>query len=80
MASRKTAQDKDFLFWGKRQFLHKKWRHNQRKVIALNMYIGTNVLVYERSLVLKVRYTAGQLAGRQAQRFCHSIDSHCSCM
>ncbi len=26
--------------------------------IALNMYIGTNVLVYERWLVLKVRYTA----------------------
>ncbi len=27
------------------------------------MYIGTNVLVYERWLVLKVRYTAGRLAG-----------------
>ncbi len=24
------------------------------------MYIGTNVLMYERSLVLKVRYTAGR--------------------
>ncbi len=27
------------------------------------MYIGTNVLVYERWLVLKVRYTAGHPAG-----------------
>ncbi len=45
--SRKTAHDKVFLFL-----------HNQKKVIALNLYIGTNVSVYERWLVLKVRYTA----------------------
>ncbi len=37
------------------------------------MYIGTNVLVYERWLVLKVRYMAGHLARRPAQRFLHSI-------
>ncbi len=32
-----------------------------KKHIALNLYIGTNVLVYERWLVLKVWYTAGWL-------------------
>ncbi len=35
-----------------------------QKVIALNMCIGTNVLMYERWLVLKVRYTAGRPALR----------------
>ncbi len=70
-ASRKTAHDKVFYFGAKRQFFSHKWRHHQNKVIALNMYIGTNVLVYERWLVLKVR---------SAQCFCHSIDSHCLCM
>ncbi len=30
----------------------------------VNMYIGTNVLMYERWLVLKVRYTAGRPASR----------------
>ncbi len=33
-----------------------------KKVIAQNLHIGTNVLVYERWLVLKVWYTAGGLA------------------
>ncbi len=47
-----------FNLGAKRQFLHKKWWHHQKNVIALNMYIGTNVLVYERWLVLKVWYTA----------------------
>ncbi len=54
--SRKTAHDKDFYFGAKAIFF-------QKKVIALNMYIGTNVLMYERWLVLKVRYMAGRLAG-----------------
>ncbi len=47
--SRKTADDKVFFILGaKRPFSPKKWRHHQKKVIALNTYIGTNVLVYER--------------------------------
>ncbi len=76
-ASRKKAHDKVFLNFGaKRPFFLKKWWHHEKKVIALNMYIGTNVLVYERWLVLKVRYTASH----PAQRFRHSIDSHCLCM
>ncbi len=33
------------------------WGYYLKKVIALNMYVGTNVLVYERWLVLKVWYT-----------------------
>ncbi len=41
------------------------------------MYIGTNVLMYERWLVLKVRYMAGRPATRPTQRFRHSIYSHC---
>ncbi len=72
-ASRKTAHDNFFFILGQKgHFFRKKWRHHQKNVIALNMYIGTNVLVYERWLVLKVQCTAGRLA----QRFSHSIDSH----
>ncbi len=65
-ASRKTAHDKVFLnFEAKRPFFLKKWLHHPKNVIAVNMHIGTNVLVYERWLVVKVRYTAGRrLAGR----------------
>ncbi len=63
-ASRKTAHDTVFFILGQKgHFIPQKWRHNQKKVIALNLYIGTNVLMYERWLVLKVRYTAGRLAG-----------------
>ncbi len=73
-ASRKTAHNKNKnYFKANRPFFSQKWRHHQKKVIALNTYIGTNVLVYERWLVLKVRYTAGW----PAQHFHHSIDSHC---
>ncbi len=57
---RKTAHEYFFYILGKKAIFSKKWRHDQKKVIALNTYIGTNVLVYERWLVLKVRYTAGQ--------------------
>ncbi len=56
----KQLTTKFFLFWGKKAISPQKWRHHQKKVIALNMYIGTNVLMYERWLVLKVRYTAGR--------------------
>ncbi len=59
-APRKTDHDSLFYFGAKRPFFLQKWRHHQKKVIALNMYIGTNVLVYERWLVLKVWYTAGR--------------------
>ncbi len=62
-ASRKTAHDKVFFILGQKG----QKRHHPKKVIDLNMYIGTNVLVYERWLVLKVWY--------KAQRYCHSIDS-----
>ncbi len=69
--SRKTARNKVFYFGAKRPFFPKKWCHHKNKVIALNLYIGTNVLVYERWLVLKVWYTPG----RPAQCFCHYMDS-----
>ncbi len=48
-----------FILGQKNHFFPKKWWHHQKKVIALNLYIGTNVLVYDRCLVLKVWYTAG---------------------
>ncbi len=57
---KKQLTTKFFYFGAKRPFFSKKWRHHQKNVIALNMYIGTNVLVYERWLVLKVWYTAGR--------------------
>ncbi len=57
-ASQKTAHDNVFFkFRGKKTIFPPKWQHHQKKVIALNLYIGTNVLVYERWLVLKVCYT-----------------------
>ncbi len=59
-ASRKTAHDKKFNFGAKSPFFLKKWQHHPKKVIALNMCIGTNVLVYERWLVLKVWNTSGR--------------------
>ncbi len=76
-ASRKTALDKVFFILGQKgHFFSKNGGTIKKKVIALNMYIGTNVLVYERWLVLKVQYTAGRLH----QHFRNSIDSHCLCM
>ncbi len=53
-ASQKTAHDKVFYFVAKGHFFSKNGGTIKKKVIALNMYIGTNVLVYERWLVLKV--------------------------
>ncbi len=61
-SSQKTARDEVFYFGAKRPLYRKKWRHHQKNVIALNIYIGTNVLVYKRWLVLKVWYTAGRPA------------------
>ncbi len=52
--SRKTAHDTFFFYFGAKRPFKKK------KVIALNTYIRTNVLVYEIWLVLKIRYTAGR--------------------
>ncbi len=48
-----------FYFEAKKKIIPEKWWHHQKKVIALNLYIGNNVLVYDRCLVLKVWYTAG---------------------
>ncbi len=53
----KNSSRQSFLFLGKKAIFLKKWWHHQKNVIALNMYIGTNILVYEGWLVLKVRYT-----------------------
>ncbi len=50
----------------KKLFFPTKW-WNLKKIIVLNLHISTNVLVYERWLVLKVWYMAGWEAGRLAQ-------------
>ncbi len=55
-ASRKTIHDKVFFILGQKFiFCTKKIQHHQKKVVTLNMYIGTNGLVYGRWLVLKVQ-------------------------
>ncbi len=56
-ASRKTDQEKVFYFGTKRPFFSKICG-TMKKVIALNLYIGTNVLVYERRFMVKVRSMA----------------------
>ncbi len=53
-ASRKTAHDKVFFIFGQKGHFFPKNGGTMKKVIALNMYIGTNVLVYERRLMVKV--------------------------
>ncbi len=54
-ASRKTAHDKVFFkFWDKKAIFLPKNGGTMKNVIALNLYIGTNVLVYERRLMVKV--------------------------
>ncbi len=59
--SRKTAHDKVFFILGQKAiFPQKNGGTIPKNVIALDMYIGTNVLVYERWLVLNVWYTAGR--------------------
>ncbi len=60
-ASRKTALNKVFFYFGgKKAIFSQKMAAPSKNVIALNMYIGTKVLVYERWLVLKVGYTASR--------------------
>ncbi len=67
----KTAHDKVFILGQKGHFFPKNGG-TMKNVIALNMYIGTNVLMYERWLVLKVQYTAGRPAGPTLLPF-HSL-------
>ncbi len=54
VSQKNSSRQSFFYFEAKRPFFLKKWQHHKKRVIALNMYIGTNVLVYERWLVLKV--------------------------
>ncbi len=63
-----------FKFWGKKAIFFQKMAAPSKKVRALNMYIGTNVLMYERWLVLKVQYMAGR-----PNAFAIPY-SHCLCM
>ncbi len=76
-ATIKASQQNIFYFGAKNPFFLKKWWHHQKKVIVLNMYIGTNVLVYERWLVLKVRSTAGRPAGPTLSPFHTHIACAC---
>ncbi len=52
--SRKTAHDKVFLILGQKGHFFATYGVTMKNVIALNLYIGTNVLVYERRLMVKV--------------------------
>ncbi len=49
----KQLTTKFFYFGAKTNIFLNKWRHHQNIFIALNLYTGTNVLVYERRLVKK---------------------------
>ncbi len=53
-ASRKTAHDKDFFILGQKGHFFPKNGATTKNVLALNLYIGTNVSVYERRLMVKV--------------------------
>ncbi len=70
------------LFWGKKAIFSQKMAAPSKKVIALNMYIGTNVLMYERWLVLKVRYTAGRPPGPTLSPFhrLYACESKIACL
>ncbi len=70
---KKQLTTKFFNFGATKTLFPRKWWYH-KKIIALNIYIGTNVLVYERWLVLKVRYTAGRANAFAIQY------SHCLCM
>ncbi len=50
----KQLMTKFFLFWGQKSNFFPKNGGTMKNVIALNLYIGTNVLVYERRLMMKV--------------------------
>ncbi len=60
--AQKTAHNKVVFILGQKShfFSSKNGCTIKKKVIALNLYIGTNVLVNERWLVLKVWYMAGR--------------------
>ncbi len=53
-ASRKTAHDKVVFILGQKGHFFPKNGGTMKNVTALNLYIGTNVLVYERSLMMQV--------------------------
>ncbi len=53
-ASRKLAHDKVFLNFFTKRPSKKKIALQSKKVIALNLYININELVYERMLIMKV--------------------------
>ncbi len=53
-ASRKTAYDKVFFILGQKGYFFPKNNGTMKNVIAINLYIDTNVLVYERRLMVKV--------------------------
>ncbi len=50
----KTAHDKLFFILGQKGHFFPKNCGTMKNVIALNLYNGTNVLVYERRLMVKV--------------------------
>ncbi len=43
-----------FLFWDKKAIFSQNMVAPKKHIINLNLYIGTNVLVYERRLMVKV--------------------------
>ncbi len=45
---------KFFFFWGQKGHFSPKNVGTMKNVIALNLYISTNVLVYERRLMVKL--------------------------
>ncbi len=53
-ASRKTSHDKVVLILVQKGKFSPKNGGTMKNVIALNLYIGTNVLVYERMLMVNV--------------------------
>ncbi len=54
-ASRKTAHDKVFFNFGaKRPFFPTKWWYHEKRYSPKSLYIGTNVLVYEKRMMVKV--------------------------
>ncbi len=53
-ASRKTAHDKVFFILGQKGHFPPKNGGTMKNVIALNLYISTNVLVYDKRLMVKV--------------------------
>ncbi len=59
-ASRKTAHDKVFLFWGKKAIFSQKMAAPSKNFYSPKYVYSYHVLMYERWLVLKVWYTGGR--------------------